>query len=185
MQTLTSWAEPVAFWIGVIGFIIIMIAGVRDRVVIYFDTMDFWISFLPWLVLFIGVGIATPDGMQKPLDLTAPPEEMLIPLYITYTVIAVCMVEIIRRSIRYNRNIWIGVCTAIFKVFFAIFAVIGLIGSVGNGANSRHTADKRVMAAVFFAVLYTLWQEFINGKDVYRQKGWRLSERDRDRFELR
>jgi len=177
MQTLIDGAKFFAFWGIIIGTLIIIIAGVRDRVVIYFDKKDFWISFLPWVIFFMGLYIITPvapDGTHTPIDLADPAKNKVIPLDIIYAVITLCMIEISRRSIYYNRSFFLGLCIAPFKVGFSIFAVIGSIGSLGGALNSSSTFNRRALALALFAILHTLWEEFINGRDVYKQKGWVL-----------
>jgi len=177
MQTLIDGAKFIAFWCIIIGTLVIIIAGVRDRVVIYFDKKDFWISFLPWVIYFTGLYIITPvapDGTHTPIDLAALAKDKVIPLDIIYAVIALCMIEIARRSIYYNRSFFLGLCIAPFKAVFSIFAVIGSIGYFGGALNSSSTFSKRALALALFALIQTLWEEFINGRDVYKQKGWVL-----------
>jgi len=185
MQTLIDGAKFIALWGTIIGVVVIVIAGVRDRVVIYFDKKDFWISFLPWVLYFVCVYLVTDGDAQTPIDFTAPPEGMVIPLYIMYTAIVICLVAIIKRSIYYNRSFFLGVCIALFKVLFSLFAVFGLLGYMSRAMDSNKGFGQRISALVVFAVLYTLWEEFINGHNVYRQKGWALPDKNKpERFNL-
>jgi len=185
MQTLIDVAKLIALWGSIIGVVVIMIAGVRDRVVIYFDKKDFWISFLPWVLYFVCVYLVTPADAQAPVDFTAPPEDMVIPLYITYAVIVLCLIENTRRSIYYNRNVFLGIFIGVFKVLFSFFAVIGSLGYISRVMDSSKTFSQRAAALALFSLLQTLWAEFINGHDVYRQKGWALPDKNQsERFSL-
>jgi len=87
----------VIFWVLAVAALVIAIAGVRDRVVIYYDKKDFWVSFLPWGVYFIGIMAAARTQPGVPMDYNALSGEQTTILQVAAIVAVLVFVEVTRR----------------------------------------------------------------------------------------
>ncbi|MBN4073612.1 hypothetical protein JYT48_02405 [Mariprofundus ferrooxydans] len=134
----------VIFWVLAVGALAIAIAGVRDRVVIYYDKKDFWVSFLPWAVYFAGIIAVGQTQPGVPVDFKALTGEQTTILQITGIIAFVVFVEVTRRSIKYNRSFPIGGVVLVFKVIFAIVAVVGSLAAMGRLMEGKSTIFIRV-----------------------------------------
>jgi len=171
-----TWTEIVA-WLVLFSItaltLAVVIAAVRDHIVMYLDKKDFWLSLSPWLILF--VGIVSMISMQPPgseLDFQKLSATQQGIWYIELTVAGlICMITTCL-SIKYNRSVIIGIVVSFYKVILSLVLIIGLSGQLSLIFNRKSTLLQQGKAVIIFAILAALRDEFINGKQVYKDKSW-------------
>ena len=163
---LTSDQQLIMMAWGVGGsFIVLLGAGMTNRVVIFADGID-----LMWTVLVFGAPV-----IGFVIGTTLVPEGGVFENETAAVVVAGiggviglvgCLMTFIL-SIKHN-GLFLGAVIGIFKVMAALLAAvcaIGLLGKIfGKDAGSF---SKRMMAAIVFGILLWMIQKLINGDEVY------------------
>lgn len=151
-------------------FIATFIAGVSNKVVIYFDKKDLLISFMPWGSLVIGLLLLMAyqhEGTVTIENLTS------VQTFIAYLSIAssvIFFIWSIRLSIRHNRSVMLGLLVGVFKILSALLGLL-IICSLTVDINGRENKLKEtVFAILFLGVFVWLGRRLINGQEVYRVK---------------
>ncbi len=156
-------------------YIIMLMIGIAEKVVVYYDEADLIISLMPWLILFVAVLIA---GIYQPTEQDMDPEKMLqIQKIVWYTggiLSAGFALWTIQLSIRYNRSILLGLIYGVFKLLSGLIGVLVLISQVFAMKDEETKRKDFWFAILVFGVFWWLGKKLINGKKVYREKGWSL-----------
>ena len=145
----------------VIAFVAMIVAGVKNKIVIYFDVNDLLISFAPWVSLFFGVFIA--NGYENKII----GEGIAIIGVVSALFFLVWSMKL---SITYNKSIGLGLFVGIFKILSSLLAIIIFIGQLRKIFGNR-SAFGAVVILGFFA---WLGKKLINGEQVYINKGWEM-----------
>ncbi len=157
-------------------YIIMLMVGMAGKVVVYYDEADLVISLLPWLILFVTVLVT---GIYQPNEQDLNPEKMLqIQQFIWYAggIFAIGFsVWAIQLSIKYNRSILLGLVYGIFKLLSGLIGVLVLISQVFTMKDEKTKRKDFWFAILVFGAFWWMGKKLINGKKVYRDKGWTLS----------
>lgn len=158
-------------------YIIILLFGLGHKIVIYFDSGDLVISLMPWFSIFLAfifIEVYQPRG--RSLDFNALSD---IQTYIMYAGIAISFIFsiwTIMMSITYNRSFLLGIVVGIFKIISVLLGVLILISQIFVMKDKKSTRNNFYFAALVFGVFIWLGRRLINGKRVYLDRGWKLSE---------
>lgn len=159
LQTLLAW--------GVLfSFLAILIAGLTNRIVIFYDTTDFIWTLSPFLSLLAG-GIVASTLVPKGGELTVTAMlvwgiAIIVALYGAYMTFAA--------SIRHN-GLALGILIGCFKVLSSVLAAIISLGAISKVfENSDISVGKRLLALAIFGLLAWMMARLINGEEVYARR---------------
>jgi hypothetical protein len=156
-------------------YVVMLLVGMAGKVVVYYDEADLVISLLPWFILFVTILIA---GVYQPTEQDMDPERMLliqkIVWYIGGALAFGFSVWSIVLSIRYNKSVLLGLPYGIFKLLSGLIGVLVLISQVFTMKDEKTKRKDFWFAILVFGAFWWLGKKLINGKKVYREKGWTL-----------
>ncbi len=157
-----------------IYFVMLMI-GMAEKVVVYFDEADLVISLMPWFVLLIALILT--GVYQYSEDALDPQKMRRIQEYIwmeALPLVAMFVSWSIWLSIKYNHSFLIGLPYGIFKLVSVLIGVLVLISQISTMKSDRTKRNQFYFSVMVFGVFIWLGKKLINGKKVYRAKGWKL-----------
>jgi len=116
--------------------------GLQNRIVLYFDGLDVFVSILGPLLLCASV--ATHGGSDR---------TMMALLAIAGVA---CAIVSIRLSTKHNRGVLVGSAVALFKLSFSFLWFALLLGQLGRGADERKSSSERLRETSFGIVIALL-----------------------------
>ena len=163
------------FMIFAICFVTTLIAGMTNKVVIYFNFKDLFMSFMVtgiWFVAAFLVAIYSTEGQGENLNLM----QMSI-LYITAGISILCAIFNIKQSIQHNRNIPLGLLIGVFKIITGLLFILIALGYL-FGKSSSESENSSGMGTIIIILLLGIFVwiavKLVNGEDVYYKKEWEL-----------
>ena len=156
-------------------FVTTLIAGMTNKVVIYFNFKDLFISFMVtgiWVVAAILVGIYSTEGQGENLNTM-----QTIIMYITAGISILFVIFTFKLSIQYNRNFPLGVLLGVFKIITGLLFILIALGYLFGKSSSESENSGGMGALIFILILgIFVWvaMKLINGEEVYRKKEWEL-----------
>ena len=163
---LTSDQQLIMMAWGVGGsFIVLLVAGMTNRVVIFADGNDLMWTVSVFLAPIMGLMIAgtlVPEGGEFENETAA-----IVVAGIGGVIgLGGCVMTFIL-SIKHN-GLFLGIIIGIFKVVAALVAAVCAIGLLGKiFGKDTGSFSKRMMAAIVFGILLWMIQKLINGDEVY------------------
>jgi len=103
-------------------FVTTLIAGMTNKVVIYFNFKDLFISFMVtgiWVVAAMLVGIYSTEGQGENLNTM-----QTIIMYITAGISILFVIFTFKLSIQYNRSLPLGVFIGVFKIITGLLFIL-------------------------------------------------------------
>lgn len=149
------------------GFIILLIAGATNRVVIYFDIKDFLISLTPGIIILIAVLIADNPEMHNIKQII---------LIAGILIAAGFLIWSIKLSIFYNRSTALGIIVGLFKVISALVGLVVIVSQILRIMDKKSSLRDVMWAMLIISIFTWIGKKLINGEQVYIEKGWILSE---------
>ncbi len=125
------------------------VQGFRNRVVLFYDTKDALVAFGCISACFVAVWWA-------PMWLVA----------------AAMGLWTARNAVYFNRNLLVGATVTIFKLTFGLAWIADLFNELGVAADSKRKNIDRVWGLGLAVLLVWLMTRLINGKEVYKARGW-------------
>ncbi len=153
-------------------FLLLLVLGATNKVVVYFDGADFALSMVPLLSLVSAVilmGVFGPEVEQK--DLTG---QQIFILGLGIVISIGTAVWSVRMSVFYNKNLPFGVLVGIFKVAAATLGLLIIVGLVSRAFDSKMRLRDALWAIVLLSFFIWIGKKLINGYAVYQEKGWPL-----------
>lgn len=152
-------------------FIVIFYAGAAKKVVIYYDYKDLFISigslFTPFLLFSLWQEESIePEFAKTFISWIATPLLGLLSIFLIYLNF--------RNAIFHNRNIPIGIIIGIFKLTYVILAFTIIFAQFSGGKDRRRSFGDVIIAALIVGLAVWITTVLVNGKEVYKQKGWPL-----------
>ena len=157
------------------AYIIILLFGAAHKIVIYFDPGDLVISLMPWFTLILTIvfmQVYQPEGTN--IDFNALSAIQTYILYFGTAISFIFLVWTIILSIKYNRSFLMGLIVGIFKLVSVLLGVLILISQVSIMKDEKTKRKDFWFAILVFGAFWWLGKRLINGKIVYRDKGWEL-----------
>jgi len=163
--------------IVMVAFLTLLILGFSKKVVIFFDGTDFFLSLLPFFVPIIGIilmVILNSKGqahISKFWDITTT---QMVVLIITFIAEIVSVVLTFTNSIKYNRNVAIGILIGFLKFIVSILGFLLILSQVAKIMKEHSTYKQMFIATIFIGLFAWILGLLINGEQVYLKKGWEL-----------
>lgn len=173
MDSFSEQLFQLAGWGALVGFVILIIAGMSNKVVIYYDGLDLVWSISPFLFLFFGFLIA--NAMLPEV----PPNTDLPSVWSQFSSACVVIVSILGSifgvyktfdsAIKHN-GMALGIPIALLKAATSLLAAlcaIGLFQDLKSAKNYRGF----VFAILLLSFLGWFVKKLINGPAVYAARG--------------
>ena len=162
--------------LSVASFVTMIILGATKKVVIYYNFKDFFVSLVPFLALILAlvlILIYSPDSAQKvPEGKLSTAQNIVLVICMGIALISIVYSFIL--SVRYNRNIAIGLIVGVFKVLIAILGFLLIASEVASFFDEKTSFKRTLLSAVYIAAFLWIGKLLINGPEVYYKKGWSL-----------
>lgn len=162
-----------ALWIMAGTFLILVILGLTDRVVIFYNGADAFWSLFPFLSIVLSVIIATTIGPDE--TKLSQHAQTQLPVFVVWAGSGGALlggVMTIYNSVRYNSNallgVIVGICKIIISVLMALLTVIYLINSFFP--DNRRTFGQQLTAMMFLGWTMWLWKKLVNGERVNERR---------------
>lgn len=158
--------------LGVAGVAIgLAVAGVRNKVVVYYDTADLGISALALLAPLAFLALASVQPFVTPF-LRAAWTFGLESL--AWSSGAYFLVLNVANAIRYNRSLPLGLLVGALKLAYLVLC-LGMVFALLQDTKPRRRSGTEVLLG-WLAVLglLLLGRALVNGERVYQEKGWPL-----------
>jgi hypothetical protein len=160
--------------IGIIVFILfiaIFYAGAAKKIVIYYDYKDLFSSIGALLCLFFFFAIlqespTESERSNKFLLWVVTPLLGLLSLYL--------LLLNFKNSVMHNRSLPLGCLIGIFKLAYVILAFTIIFAQFSDAKDRRRSFGDVIVAALIVGVAVWITTVLVNGKEVYKQKGWPL-----------
>lgn len=162
-----SWEDrlvKIALISAVVAFVLLLIAGMTNTVVIWYDWADFMISLSIFLSGFFGFILVLIFSNDPVID----------NVMVVITVLAVVgfSIQTMRLSIKHNSNLLIGIIVGIFKISLAVFSIFFVLGKFQTIFNdSKASNSTKFLAIAMLGVFAWILKRLINGERVYEKKG--------------
>jgi hypothetical protein len=162
------WTILVLVLVG-LDWIYCLSQGLQNRIILYFDGLDVFLSILGPVLLF------TSFGLFPVLSATGgdagTSKAVVILLAVGGTA---CSLITFRLSIKHNRAIWVGCAVAVYKLSFSFLWFALLLGQLGRGADERKSSSERLRETFFglliALLLFKLMKRLVNGRAVYAMR---------------
>ncbi len=167
---------PITLIVGISAiYVVMLLVGMAEKVVVYFDEADLVISLMPWFILFVAMVLAL---IYQPSEDTPDPQRLReIQEYIWTVALplsAIFSLWSIWLSIRYNHSFLVGLPYGIFKLISVLIGVLVLASQIATMKDEKTKRNQFFFAAMVFGAFIWLGKKLINGKKVYKDKGWTL-----------
>lgn len=171
MENSTSNLPGILGLIVFVLFIAVFYAGAAKKVVIYYDYKDLFISigalFTPFLLFFLWQEESNTSELAKTIIYwVANPLLGLLSIFLIYLNF--------KNGIFHNRNIPIGIIVGIFKLTYVILAFTIIFAQFSESKDRRRSFGDVIIAALIVGLAVWITTVLVNGKEVYKQKGWAL-----------
>jgi hypothetical protein len=152
-------------------FIAIFYAGAAKKVVIYYDTKDLFISvgalITPLMIyVFLQEEKIELDTAKAIIYYIITPILGLLSLYLLYLNF--------KSGVFHNKNISIGMVVGLFKLVYVVLAFAVILAQFSESKDKRRSFGDVIVAALFVGLAIWVTSVLVNGKEVYKQKGWTL-----------
>ncbi len=167
---------PITLIVGISAiYVVMLLVGMAEKVVVYFDEADLVISLMPWFILFVAMVLAL---IYQPSEDTPDPQRLReIREYIwagALPLAAIFSLWSIWLGIKYNHSFLVGLPYGIFKLISVLIGVLILISQIVIMKDEKTKRNQFFFAAMVFGAFIWLGKKLINGKKVYRNHGWIL-----------
>lgn len=139
-----------------------VILGFTRTAVFYYNTADLFISFIPYILLFVSFLIS--DNTQS--------NKIIITILLYSSLLTFLFSSFL--TLKYNKyNILLSIPVMVSKIFFAIIIVCKLLVAINPpGETESERRRNRWSNILILLILSSLVKGLINGEEVYYKKGW-------------
>lgn len=152
-------------------FIGIFYAGAAKKVVIYYDTKDLFISvgaLITPLVIYVLLQEEKIESetVKAIIYYVIVPILGLLSLYLLYLNF--------NNGIFHNKNLTLGLVIGLFKLVYVVLAFAVILAQFSDAKDRRRSFGDIIVATLFVGLAIWITSVLVNGKEVYKQKGWPL-----------
>lgn len=158
-----SRAELIS-WGCAAAFLIMLVLGASNRVIIYFNTADLVLSFLPWPIAIAGIAFLAKWGQIMGQKYTIILSALLV------IIVASLLIYSIYLSVKYNKSIFVGLLIGVFKLVASLLAFLFIWTQFGDHESSQDTIIKMILLGILIWIGFRL----VNGHAVYERRGWAI-----------
>lgn len=151
-------------WLIFLGAILILAAGMTNKVVIFYDMSDLVLSFSPWvlmLIAFIVINTLHEGFLSNAIWWIFV---IIIPI--------ILIIASIRMSIKYNKSTSIGLLVGPFKLLFSLLGIVSFVNLLHSWFDDNTSFKDFIVAGIIFSITGWLTKRLLNGEQVYIEKGW-------------
>jgi len=163
----------VALVIFLITALVLLVAGARRKVVIYYDFKDLGLSFLT-IVFPVIAWILFANDLFESAFFNGVVNWLVAPIFCLFSL--AFLIECFGRAIIHNRSQALGLVVGVFKLVFVFLSFLVALGQIGKILESMTPVKETIIGAIILIGLYLLMDAMVNGEDVYAEKGWKLPE---------
>ena len=154
----------------------ILIGGLCNKLVIYYDAADVGGSLLAVILPFIGLLLSSPEIELFDADIF----NQIIRNGLGPIIILIGLIFLLKNfisSIKHNRSIMIGLLVGLYKIAFLLFSVFAIVGYFSKVTGRRSASRDILIATLLFFGFRVIAYAMINGERVYLEKGWNNEEK--------
>lgn len=189
MQPHDLWVL-IAYGLAVL-LLVVIIAGLSNRIVFYFDHGDLALSFAPPLVLVLtavalfALGFR-PENTPQALAMTnmalagqpsAPggpaPLAVVLVMGLGVALALGCLLLTFVNAVRFNRSLSLGMLVGTCKVLLSVLVVFWPLLGMASGQGGRRTTPRWAIY-VLIGIFAWIIAHLINGRAVYQRRNWPL-----------
>ena len=162
-------------WLGLAVFVIIFIMGISNKVIIFDDLTDFFISCGPVYLTITGFIIfssldvpplnGTLDSITDVIDIVSYDQSTLITSLTLGIAILACLFLSLKASIR-NNGLLVGFVIFLFKFSSSTILSFLVIAKFKDLLSQKSTFATRFAATVFLGIFAWLINALVNGDEV-------------------
>jgi hypothetical protein len=79
-----------------------------------------------------------------------------------------------KSSVFHNKNLGLGLVIGLFKLVYVILAFAVILAQFSDAKDRRRSFGDIIVATLFVGLAIWVTSVLVNGKEVYKQKGWTL-----------
>lgn len=152
-------------------FIGIFYAGAAKKVVIYYDMKDLFISIgaliTPLMIyVFLQEEKIESESVKAIIYYVVTPVIGILSLYLIYLNF--------NNGIFHNKNLALGLVIGLFKLVYVVLAFAVILAQFSDAKDRRRSFGDIIVATIFVGLAIWVTNVLVNGKEVYKQKGWTL-----------
>lgn len=152
------------------SFILMLLMGCTNKVVIFFDVKDFAVSVMVFASPIIGFIIALFYQHEGEMDMNNLSSAQTASLIISGLASIWFALWSMRLSMKHN-GLFLGFFVGIFKILTSFLGSLVLCLQVGNFFSNSSNLRDRLLAIFVFGIFLWLGKRLINGKKVYINRG--------------
>jgi hypothetical protein len=158
-----------------ISFATMLIAGATNKIVIYYDVKDFFVSFAPWVSVISGILLINLyHHGEEQISFSNMTKIQLLFWYAGLVFALLFTIWSIKLSITHNKSIVLGFFVGWFKIILTLLGVVILIGQIKKIFDKDSNMKDTFLSLLIFGIFVWMGKRLINGKEVYIAKGWAL-----------
>lgn len=168
-----------ALWGLLFCFVGLFVAGMTNKVVVYYDGMDLFWSLSPFIFPVLGTIIASsllptvPEGIDKPSEFSDTSATVIIVASVLMSLFGIFKTFV--ASIKHN-GMTLGIIVAIFKIVTALLAAICTIGLLQKLFQKDRSLGQFFVSIVLLGAFAWVMKKLINGRAVYESRQLAASE---------
>jgi succinylarginine dihydrolase len=79
-----------------------------------------------------------------------------------------------KSGVFHNKSITIGLIIGLFKLVYVVLAFAVILAQFSDAKDRRRSFGDIIVATLFVSLAIWVTSVLVNGKEVYKQKGWTL-----------
>jgi hypothetical protein len=79
-----------------------------------------------------------------------------------------------KSGVFHNKNLGLGLVIGLFKLVYVILAFAVILAQFSDAKDRRRSFGDIIVATLFVGLAIWVTSVLVNGKEVYKQKGWTL-----------
>ncbi len=157
------------FVIFTFSFLAILIAGATNKVTIFNDYGDLWLTLglVIWPVVgFMILALITPENASDNYNIALGSSAAVVTTTITSFATLYSLIKTMSNSINANGTV-VGMVIGIFKILSSIIIIFSVIGFF-NKINEKNTSygNKLIFISIFTFLFYWILKTLVNGERV-------------------
>jgi membrane associated rhomboid family serine protease len=152
-------------------FIAIFYAGAAKKIVIYYDSKDLFTS-VGALITPLMIYVLLQEEKIESETAKAIIYYILIPILGLFSLFLLYLN--FKNGVFHNKNISIGLLVGLFKLVYVVLAFAVILAQFSNAKDKRKSFGDIIVAALIVGLAIWITNVLVNGKEVYKQKGWTL-----------
>ena len=151
------------------SFLAILIAGATNKIIIFNDYSDLWLTLglVIWpLIGFIILSIITPESTPDNYNILIGSPSATATTLLTSFATFYSLIKTMANSVKANGTV-IGIIVGIFKIFSSIIIILSVVG-LFNKINEKNSSygNKLIFISIFTFIFYWVLKTLVNGKKV-------------------